>query len=197
MATVMPHLEMHQVYGRITMRTQPASLAIRQPHAEQSIEQPKATLTIDRRPAQLTIDQSAAWHNLDLKSAIVRNRESAQAGRQTVLDGIARRAREGDELLHIEQKKGKNVLAQQAAARAAAAYIGTTYDTGHTPPFLSVRYTIDPGYLHVDWQRHNPQIQSTTHAPEYTYYPGDVQIKMAQYPSLDIRAVGLFVDEKG
>lgn len=197
MAKILPHVEMQQVFGRISVSTQNASQTIRQPKSEQSIQQPKAELTIDHQQAFVEIDQSAAWHNLDLKSARVRIAEAADAGKQAVLDGIARHAEEGDTLLHIERNRGKNLFAQQAAANVPMTDIGTKYDTGSTPPFQAVSYDVTPARLEVNWQTHAPTIQATTHAPEYTYQPGQVNISMAQYPSLDIQAAGIFIDEKG
>ncbi|RYM05903.1 hypothetical protein EWH99_04570 [Sporolactobacillus sp. THM7-7] len=197
MANIYPHLEMYQAFGRISINTQNARLEIRQPKTDQYIQQPKADMRIDREPSRVTIDQTEAWHNLDLKSAMTRIEEVAAAGRQAVLDGIARRAREARELLHIERNKGKNLIALQAAENAPMAVIGTRYDTGHVPPFQSVRVHGSPGTLHVRWQTHPPVIQSEPNPPEYTYHPGGVEISVQQYSSLDIRAVGLFVDEKG
>lgn len=179
------------------MNTQNASQEIRQPKADQSIQQPKAEMNVERQSAKVMIDQSAGWHNLDMKSAPVRIREAAQAGTQAVLDGISRRAREGNELLHIERNKGRNLIAKQAADHVDMAVIGTHYNTGSTPASQAVKYQVIPAQLNVSWKTHHPVIQSTPRAPEYTYHPGKVNIAMQQYPSLDIQAVGLYVDEKG
>lgn len=197
MAKILPHVEMRQVFGRISISTQNATQTIRQPKAEQSIQQPKADMTIDREPAHVQIDQSAGWHNLDLKSARVRIAEAADAGKQAVLEGIARHSQEGDELLHIERSKGRNLFAKQAADNVNAAVIGTHYSTGNTPASQAVTYDVTPATLQVNWQTHSPLIQATVNAPEYSDQPGQVNISMEHYPSLDIQAVGIFIDEKG
>ncbi|MCO7176436.1 DUF6470 family protein [Sporolactobacillus kofuensis] len=197
MASTIPHLEMHQTFGKIAISTQNAVQTISQPKADQSIEQPKATMSIERTPAQVKIDQSAGWHNMDLKSVFVRIRDAAQAGKQAVLDGIVRHAQEGDELLHIEKNKGRNLFAKQAAESVERAVIGTHYDTGSTPASQAVSYDVTPAQLQVDWQTHAPVIQAKVNAPQLTYQPGQVTISMQQYPSLAIQAVGMFVDEKG
>lgn len=195
MTGVFPHLEMHQVFGRIAINTQKAYQEIHQSKADLSIQQPKAEMHVERRSAKVRIDQTAAWHNLDMKSAPVRNAEAAQAGKQAVLDGIARRSREGQELLHIERNKGVNLFAKQAADRMGA--IGTHYETGQTPVTELVKYDVSPAILNITWQPHRPIIQATPHTPEITYHPGQVNVSMEQYPELDIQAVGLYVDEKG
>jgi len=187
----MPHLEMHSVFGRIGMTTRNAQLEIQSAKADLSIEQPKAEMQIERTPAKIHIDQKEAWNNLNLKSAFVRIREAAEAGRQAVIDGIARRVNEGNELMAIE--KGGNPIAEQARRDSL---ITMSYDTGHTPPFLAVKISADPAQLNIRWQTHAPIIQSTPHAPEMAYHPGQVNIYMEQYPSLTIQVVGGQVDRR-
>ncbi|WKB37357.1 DUF6470 family protein [Terrilactibacillus sp. S3-3] len=143
------------------------------------------------------MDQTDAWHNQDLKSAFTRIADAAQDASQDVLEGIARRAQQGDELLHLERHHGSNLIAEQAGENAALAVVGTHYDTGSTPAYQSVKYYVDPGSLNISWEMHAPDIEVTTHVPEITYFPGNVGISMQQYPSLTIEAVGIFVDEKG
>ncbi|MBM7657258.1 DUF6470 family protein [Sporolactobacillus spathodeae] len=197
MGSMTPHLEMHQVFGQIKIATQNATQSIRQPKAEQSIEQPKAKMTITRQPAIIAIDQSAGWNNMDLKSASVRIREAAEAGSQAVLDGIARRAEEGQQLLQLGKNKGQNMFARFAADHVADAVIGTRYSTGTTPASEAVRYQVTPAELSVNWQTFQPQVSAVTHAPEINVSPGQVDVSMARYPSLDIQAVGLYVDQRG
>ncbi|GEB77200.1 DUF6470 family protein [Sporolactobacillus inulinus] len=197
MTKILPHLEMHQQFGKIAIHSERANLALHQSPAEQSIQQPKAKMSLERTPAQVTIDQSNGWHNLDLKSARVRIAEAADAGRQAVRDGIMRRAQEGDELLHIERSKGKNLIAKQAADHAHNAVIGTHYQTGNTPASEAVHCEVSPARLQVDWQTHAPILSAVPHAPEASFQPGQAVTSMAQYPSLEIQAVGIFVDEKG
>lgn len=197
MAKILPHLEMHQVYGKIAINQQNAKQDIRQPKAEQTIRQPQAEMKVERRPASVSIDQTEAWHNLDLKSAFTRIADATQTAKQDLLEGIARHAQQGDELLHLERHHGSNLIAEQAGENAALAVVGTHYDTGSTPAYQSVKYNVDPGALNISWESHAPDIEVTTHAPEVAYVPGGVNVSMQQYPSLTIEAVGIFVDEKG
>jgi hypothetical protein len=197
MPQIFPHLEMHQVFGRIAIRTNHASQEIRQPRADLTIRQAPAQMSVHRTPATVSIDQSAAWHNLDLKSPRVRIAEAAQAGKQAVLDGIARRSEEGRELLHIERNKGVNLIARQAKEHMAGAVIGTHYSTGNIPASQAVTYQVAPARLDISWERHDPVIQSTQQPPEYVYRPGRVAVSMQQYPGLEIQAVGLYIDQRG
>ncbi|MFD2615835.1 DUF6470 family protein [Terrilactibacillus laevilacticus] len=187
-----PHIEMHQVYGRIGIRRHDATLQIEQKQAVQLIQQPKADMNIQREPARVLIDQTEAWHNLDLKSARVRIAEAAQAGRQAIFEGIARRAAEGDELMHIE--RGGNPIAEQAIRHGMKDH---HFDTGHIPPSEAVKISGDAGKLTIDWKTHAPKIDVELNPPKITSEPGSVQIFMEQYPSLSFEAKGLYVDEKG
>ncbi|WP_010631878.1 DUF6470 family protein [Sporolactobacillus vineae] len=197
MPQIFPHLEMHQVFGRIAIRTNNASQEIRQPRAGLTIRQAPAQMTVHSTPATVAIDQSAAWHNLDLKSPRVRIAEAARAGQQAVLDGIARRSTEGRELLHIEKNKGVNLFARQAKEHMAAAVIGTRYSTGDTPASQSVTYQVTPAQFAISWETHDPEIRSAGQPPEYVYHPGSVAVSMQQYPGLEMQAVGLYVDQRG
>jgi len=169
-----------------------AQLDIQSPKADLSIEQPKAELQIERTPSQISIDQTQAWNNLNLKSAFVRISDAADAGRQAVLEGIARRASEGDELMQIENK-GSNPIANQAAQDSE---VQISYDTGSVPPFEAVKISGRPGQLNINWQTHQPVIQTTSHSPEMTFHPGQLNIYMDQYPSLSIDVVGGQVDTR-
>jgi len=171
--------------GKIHVQSTPPGLEIQQHPADQSIEQPKAELTISKTPSKLMIDQKEAWNNLDLKSAFVRIKEAAQDGRQAVLEGIARHAEEGDDLLHIE--RGGNAIKDHAIKNSTPEH---TYDTGHIPPFLAVKESYMPSRLKVDWQTKKPIVDVKSHAPTFHPERGHVDITMEHYPSVTLSVVG-------
>lgn len=177
-----PHLTMHSTQGRIAIQSSRAELNIQSSHADQTIEQPKAELHIQKTPSKLSIDQTEAWNNLNLKSAFVRIRDAADAGHQAVMEGIARRVRQGDQLMHIENKG--NPIASQAAENSQHQM---SYDTGHVPPFEAVKIHYQPSELSINWETHAPIINAKSNPPVMTYHPGQVNINMAQYPSLSIQ----------
>ena len=181
----LPSLLIHSTMGKIHVQSTPPGLEIQQHPADQTIEQPKAELTISKTSSQLLIDQKEAWNNLDLKSAFVRIREAAENGHQAVLAGIARRAEEGDDLLHIE--RGGNVIKDHAIRNAHRDY---TYDTGHTPPFLAVKESYTPSRLKIDWQTKKPIVDVKSHAPTFHPERGHVDITMEHYPSVTLSVAG-------
>ncbi|GGE36203.1 hypothetical protein GCM10011391_13750 [Pullulanibacillus camelliae] len=185
-----PSLTIHSTMGQIHVQSTPPEVEIQQHPADQTIEQPKAEMSTSRTPSKLTIDQKEAWNNLNLKSAFVRISEAAENGRQAVLEGIARRAEEGDDLLHIE--RGGNPIKDHAVQNAKPDY---TYDTGHTPPFLAVKESYTPSQLSVNWQTKDPVVDVQSHAPTFQPVHGHVDISMAQYPSVTMSVAGKQINE--
>jgi hypothetical protein len=182
---MIPHLQMNSVQGRIGIQSSRAQIEIHSNHAEQSIQQPKAELHIDRTPSKLSIDQTQAWNNLNLKSVFVRIRDAATAGHQAAMEGIARRAEQGDELMKIEN--GGNPIVSQAVENSE--HHGS-YDTGSVPPFEAVKIHYQPSRVNIQWQTHAPIISAKQNHPTINYQPGQVNIYMDQYPSLSIKVVG-------
>lgn len=112
-----PQIQMHSTFGRIEINTQNAKLTFEQHPADLSIQQPKAEMTIEKTPAWLTIDQSKARADVGLKSARLRIAEAAQEGQQTVMEGMARRTQEGEEMMKIENGGGKAKAIKAQAKR--------------------------------------------------------------------------------
>lgn len=176
----LPQIRLQSTFAKIDIHTQNSQLTIEQPHTDLSIEQPKAEMEISRTPSQLTIDQSKAFADVDLKSAAQRIADAAQEGHQAVLEGMARRVQEGDQLMRIEN--GGNPIAEQAKQHHFVPE--HEFGLGWIPSWGSVQISYDPGKLDINWQIHKPIINSQAHKPIINYYPGKVDITMKQYQSL-------------
>src|SRR5690625_3509303 len=100
----LPQLNMQSQPALINIMTMKAKQEIQQPHAELSIEQPKADLSISTSPGKLTIDQMQAWEETNLMSTLRHTEISAQEGYQALMEGMARRARQGSDLMKIENE---------------------------------------------------------------------------------------------
>ncbi|MFJ8246272.1 DUF6470 family protein [Peribacillus asahii] len=153
----------------------------------QSIEQPQATLHIERTPGRLTIDQAEAWEQMDIKHIFQRTAELAQEGKQKVLEGIARRSRQGDDMMHIE--RGGNVLG--AHAKQNSERPTKQFNIGWIPSPFSVKTHYEQAKLNIEAQTHKPvidvQIQKTIH----DYTPGSVKMNVTQENSLNIDVVNV------
>lgn len=187
-----PHLRMDATYGKIGLRTKDGKLSIRQRQAEMTIRQPKAEMTIRSVGGKLNIDQSKAFAESGLKSVFQLNEEYVRRGRSAVLEGIARRAREGDRLMKIENS-GHPIA---DIARSNSSDPPLRFNIGWMPksPF-SVKFSYQPVDVRIQWQIHRPQINVRPQSPEFSYAPASVSGFMRQRASLDIEVVGLRYDE--
>ncbi|AKL86526.1 YviE [Bacillus atrophaeus UCMB-5137] len=177
-----PKLIMHSVQAKIGLTTTPASLKMEQPQADLEIKQPQADMEMSVTPGKLTIDQTQAWEELDRKHIFKRIEEASQKGRQDVMEGIARTAEEGAELMRIEN--GANPIASQAKRNAALHKI--QLGENYAPSFSRVKVQYTPSQLEINVTPHKPVIQAEPHKPVVEYMPGDVKVDMLQYPDLKI-----------
>jgi hypothetical protein len=180
-----PQIQMHSTFGRIEINTQSARLTIEQHPADLSIQQPKAEMTIEKTPGRLTIDQTKARADVGLKSARQQISEAAQQGQQAVVEGMARRAQEGAEMMKIENGGGK-AKAIKAQAKRVKMFEDHEFNIGWVPSYGSVQMDYDPGRLDINWKINKPIIESQSHQPIINYYPGSIDIHMKEYPSLNI-----------
>ncbi|RWZ55033.1 hypothetical protein EQV77_13000 [Halobacillus fulvus] len=176
-----PQLQVQTMPARIGIKKNDAVHEYQQFKADQSIEQPKADLMIRQRPGKLTIDQSKAWSNLHLKSSFERTRDTAAFAEQTWMEGLARVAQEGDELMKIENKG--NPIADQAARNVGFNF---DYKPGNTPVHELVQTSYEANPTEIDVKRNAPIIKTTPRFPEFQYQRGSVDVTMEQYPSVQI-----------
>lgn len=178
---VMPKLQVTTQQGKLGIQTTPATLNIRQQKADVQIQQPKADVQIRQRPGKLSIDQTQAWKNLNFNSAFDIAEQAAQFGRQDWLSGLERVAREGDELMRIENKG--NPIASQAKRNGVWNF---EYKPGGRPAYdlVSLNYQANPADIEV--KRNDPVINTTPRYPDLTYQKGNVYISLTQKSQVSI-----------
>lgn len=177
-----PQIRMESVKGQIGMRTNPANLMMEQPQAVMEIRQPPAEMQIERTPSRLTIDQTKAWEEMNLKSLQKLIEDFAQEGRTKGLEGIGRRAEEGDELMRIEQ--GGNPIS--AIAKRNSEKPQPSLNIGFIPSHFSVKVNYTPSMLDIQLKQNRPEITVESKKPVVDYQPGNVDIYMEREPSLKI-----------
>ncbi|MBS4174162.1 DUF6470 family protein [Bacillus sp. FJAT-49736] len=183
----LPQIRLQSTAAQIEINTTPAQQSMEQPGPDLDIQQPPAELHIDRTPGQLTIDQSQARADMDLKSISQRWRDIAQKGHQDSLNGIARRAQEGNELMKIENKGNTIVnISKRNSERP-------TYDIniGFIPSAGSVKEHFEPAKVDIQWDLKKPINNSKPRKPIIDYKPGNVNVSMKQYQELKIDFVNL------
>ncbi len=177
-----PQIRLQSTPARLDMWVDKGSLEIQQKQANLEIEQPQAELTIERRPSQLTIDQTKAREDVGSKSVPRMIEDAAAEGKQAVLEGIARRGQERNELLQIQN--GGNTIAAQAKRNSQGAQ--KQFGLGWIPSPNSVQISYDPGEVNISVEPKKAIINSTINNPEVNYTPSKVNVQLAQYPSLKI-----------
>ena len=107
-----PKLHIETTKGVLGFSSTKSIQRIEQPAASLSIEQPKAIQSFQTTQPKLSIDSTQARADVDLKSISKRWDEVASYSKQSVLEGMARRAQQGTEMMSIEN--GGNPIASQA-----------------------------------------------------------------------------------
>ncbi len=181
----LPQIRMQSTFIQTSLQIEDPVQRIEQPKAIQSIEQPKAIVNMEVIPGQLTIDQTEAWAQMDIKPISQRTAENAQEGKQKALEGIARRAREGDDLMHIE--RGGNAIA--AHAKENSELPQKQFNVGWIPSPFSVKMHYEQAKVQFDVQTQKPIIDVQIRQPIHDYTPGDVTVSVSQKNSLQIDVI--------
>ena len=177
-----PQLQIQTTRGVLGLQITKPVQEIEQPKATQSIQQPAATLEISTTRSQLSIDTTENRADIDMKSVFRRSAENAQFGKQSLMDGIARRAQEGQQLVQIEN--GGNAIANIAK------------QNGTPPPAqLDIRFigdrsklqmSITPGTTNINATQQKPIHDVQINKPIHHYTQGKVTGQMEQWPDIQI-----------
>ncbi|WP_077619697.1 DUF6470 family protein [Bacillus sinesaloumensis] len=168
--------------AKIGIQTTKPVQEIQQPKADLSIEQPTAELLIETTPGKLSIDQTEAWADMDLKHISRRIAEAADKGYQDSLEGIARRAQEGNELMKIEN--GGTPISQIAKRNSEGPEL--QFNVGWIPSHFSVKTNYVPAEVDIQVNVNKPKINSTINKSIHEYTPGKVDITLEQRQSLNV-----------
>ena len=181
----LPQLRMNSQFAQIQIHTTPAKLEITQPKAELKIQQPPAEVSIRTTPGKLEIDQTKAWEDMNLMSIMKRTDRFAEEGLQKVQQGNARRARQGTELMKIEN--GGNTIVKQAKENSfdGMKRLGLTFIPSH----FSVKINYEPAKVDIEVKRNKPIIEATPQKVIHRYQPGVVETSLKQRNALEIDVV--------
>lgn len=177
-----PQIRLESTFAQTELSTRKPVQEIQQPKAEMTIEQPKAEMTIERTPSSLSIDQTQAREDMDLKSIGRRIEEAAQRGYQDWLEGLARVAEDGNEMMRIEY--GGGAIARQAKRNSEGP--PDQFNIGWMPSHFSVKIDYVPGKVDIRFKENRPKIQVQTNKPVHDYTPGSTEINLARYQSMKI-----------
>lgn len=177
-----PQIRLESTSAQIGIKTNYAVNNISQPMADLTIEQPKADLQIKTSPSKLTIDQNEARADIDLKSIARRTEEFAQDGKSGLLEGIARRAQQGQELMKIENPG--NPIASQAKTNSQKPM--KEFGLAFIPSHGSVKINYEPAKVEVSISPNKPTINVQVNKPVTDYQAGNVDISLQRRNDLKI-----------
>lgn len=184
-----PQIRLESNFFRLGLNIRKAVQEIEQPKAIQTIQQLKAKLEIETTTGKLTIDQTKAREDVDLKSVRKRIEEAAQNGHQDWMSGLERRARQGRELMEIEN--GGNPLAYQAKENSEGPE--KQFNIGWIPSHFSVKINYEPAKVHIEAQPQKPRIDVEIQKPTHNYTPGKVTTEILEKNSLKIDFINLTI----
>lgn len=183
----LPQIQITTTDIQMDLSIQPPQQAIQQPRAELSIEQPAAILEINTTDSVLKIDSSQARRDIGMIGALESVQNYAQKGKQKNLQGIARRVREGRQVM-MSSGKGQGPAYVQIAKQTHGPHrvpIGIKF----VPSIGSVKISYTPGSVDVNIQARKPQIDAQVNKPIINYTPGNVTNTLVQRPSVDIEVI--------
>ncbi|GGJ60614.1 DUF6470 family protein [Virgibacillus salexigens] len=182
-----PQLRMHSQMAQIQISQESGEQTIRQPKADVTIQQPKPEVSITTTPAKLSIDQSKAFADMNLMRIFQRNKAFAQEGQTSVLEGISRRVRQGNELMKLENEGSPIVNQAVQNAHPKMKTLGITF----IPSLFSVKLNSQPAEVNIEVETKQPIINATPNKVEHRYERGNVAIEMKQYQDLTIEVIQL------
>lgn len=183
-----PQIRMESQFAKIGMNQRMSKIYMQQKKADLTIKQSKATVEMEIIPSKLTIDQTEAWEQMNLKSTARMIEEYAKKGSEAVLEGMARKAEQGDELMRIE-KSGNPIVSQAIQnGHRQSKRLGITF----IPEPFSVKINYEPSQLHIHVQPNPPIIEAIPNRPEIEFERGQLNIYMEQYEQLHIDVAHLF-----
>ena len=183
----LPQIRLESTYARIGIETRDAVVHMEQSPAELDLQNIPAQMSIQTKPSKLTIDQTLAWEAMNIKSTNRMMEDFANDGRNAALEGVARRAQEGDELMKIEN--GGNPIAQHAKENAARPE--KQFNIGFIPPHFSVKINYEPAVVSIDWKLGGVINNTKPNKPVFEYELFAVDIFVKERNTLDIDFVNV------
>lgn len=159
---------------------------ISQPKAEQTISQPAAKLEINTTRSVLKIDSSEARRDIGQYPTGEMIGRYAQEGKQAVMQGIARRVREGNQMMEGAGKGQGRAIIQQIATQNTGPKRPGPYNVKFVPSVGSVKIDFTPGTTNIKITPGELNINVKVNKPIHNYTPGKVTAVMAQRPRVDI-----------
>lgn len=169
--------------AKVDLNISKSAQYIKQPKANQTIEQPAATLEMHHTDAKLTVDSSQAYRDLGYFNNVEFAKNYAQAGESGVMEGIARRASEGEAMMNISKNSGN---AMPSIAQSFDTFEQQRLGIEWKPSVGAVKIKYHEGSLDINIQAHKAKINTVVNKPIIDYTPGKVSGTLIQREDVDI-----------
>lgn len=177
-----PQLQIQTTPGILGLQTTKPTQEIEQPRATLTQQQPAAILEISTTRPQLSVDTTEARAEIDLKSVFRRSEEYAQFGKKGAMDGIGRRAQEGQQMMEIENRGNVIPEISKQNATPPPAPIGIRFIGNHS----TIQVSVQPGTTTINATLQKAVNDVQINKPISQYTPGKVTGVMERYPSIQI-----------
>ncbi|MEK4522928.1 DUF6470 family protein [Psychrobacillus sp. FSL W7-1493] len=177
-----PQLQIRTTDAKLGLNIVNANQTIKQPKATQHIEQPAAIVEIDTTRGIMRIDASQARRDIGLIGPLESASNFAAEGRKKAMQGIARRVREGNQMMDIAHNQNAIVSIAKQNTFPNKKPLGINF----IPSIDSVKLDYEPAKLDINVQTQKPKISAQINKPIYDYTPGKVSGFMIQNPTIEI-----------
>lgn len=186
----LPQIQIRTTDAKIDLQIHEPKQYIKQPKATQSIEQPAAILDIETKRGILKIDSSQARRDIGMIGPIESSNNYAEKGKQLALQGAARRAKEGRQLMESAGKGQGRAPIQNIAKQNHGPHRPGPYNIKFVPSIGSVKINYTPGTTEVNFTPQKPKIDVQVNKPIHDYTQGKVTGTMISRPDVEIDVVG-------
>lgn len=188
---VVPILQVKQYPIQLDISTRQGVMELRQPRPDLNLSTESPTLTMERAQIHVELDQKEAWNALNGGSAIEMNNRIYSQMPGIVLQAIANKVEQGNQLAAIYKPNNTiaNIIGDKWNDYPQINYMA--------PPFsgkIGMEFVLKPLQIQVTEGR--LQIDAQTHDPELDYTRGRVDIQVRQYPRVEITPPPLMMDQQ-
>lgn len=171
---------------RLDYNTQNARLNLQSTQVKVQTELVPATLEIRQPRGELTVDSTPCRYSMGLKNIADFARDNAALGRQSAMGAIARIVDEGNQMAQIEYRSNAivNIASNSNISQAPEVVLGHIASP-------NVQYQVNRPQIDVTVGKVNTTVQPGS--VQGDYQPGRVDIRVTQYPSIEISTVDVKV----
>lgn len=187
----LPSIKITSTHGQIGMKSQRPHIEIKQHEPGFSIRQEHVAIEINKQSDQLTINQREAFASSNLKHIYQLNKDFAAKGLSHASEMTAKYAREGDQLMRIEN--GFNVIPQLAKVNSIL-FPEKEITLAQMPKPFSVKTDYQPSKLSFHTKGGTAEINIEQRKPTIQHRPWQTDVYVRQKQNIQFQAVGFQVN---